>query len=198
MDTDVPRMPSVKNLHAVLDAIQKAAVPDAFGVDFLKDMGFTSSNDRSVIKVLKYLGMLDASGKPQNAYAEFMDNTKEEAKKRGFVETIFGRRLNLPDINAKRVQLRQYAERTAINAPMQGTAADIIKLAMIDVAKWIENESIDAVLVMQVHDELVLEVESSIAPEVGEKVRHIMESITKLSVPLIVDVGIGQSWEEAH
>ena len=76
MDTDVPRMPSVKNLHAVLDAIQKAAVPDAFGVDFLKDMGFTSSNDRSVIKVLKYLGMLDASGKPQNAYAEFMDNTK--------------------------------------------------------------------------------------------------------------------------
>lgn len=76
MDTDVPRMPSVKNLDAVLDAIQKAAVPDAFGVDFLKDMGFTSSNDRSVIKVLKYLGMLDASGKPQNAYAEFMDNTK--------------------------------------------------------------------------------------------------------------------------
>jgi DNA polymerase-1 len=129
---------------------------------------------------------------------EFMDHTKEEAKKRGFVETIFGRRLNLPDINAKRVQLRQYAERTAINAPMQGTAADIIKLAMIDVAKWIENESIDAVLVMQVHDELVLEVESSIAPKVGEKVRHIMESITKLSVPLIVDVGIGQSWEEAH
>jgi DNA polymerase-1 len=129
---------------------------------------------------------------------EFMDHTKEEAKKRGFVETIFGRRLNLPDINAKRVQLRQYAERTAINAPMQGTAADIIKLAMIDVAKWIENESIDAVLVMQVHDELVLEVESSIAPRVGEKVRHIMESITKLSVPLIVDVGIGQSWEEAH
>ena len=96
------------------------------------------------------------------------------------------------------MQLRQYAERTAINAPMQGTAADIIKLAMIDVAKWIENESIDAVLVMQVHDELVLEVESSIAPEVGEKVRHIMESITKLSVPLIVDVGIGQNWEEAH
>ena len=129
---------------------------------------------------------------------EFMDDTKEEAKKRGFVETIFGRRLNLPDINAKRAQLRQYAERTAINAPMQGTAADIIKLAMIAVAKWIENESVDAVLVMQVHDELVLEVESSIAPKVGEKVRHIMESITKLSVPLIVDVGIGESWEEAH
>ena len=129
---------------------------------------------------------------------EFMDHTKEEAKKRGFVETIFGRRLNLPDINAKRAQLRQYAERTAINAPMQGTAADIIKLAMIAVAKWIENESVDAVLVMQVHDELVLEVESSIAPKVGEKVRHIMESITKLSVPLIVDVGIGESWEEAH
>ena len=129
---------------------------------------------------------------------KFMEHTKEEAKKRGFVETIFGRRLNLPDINAKRSQLRQYAERTAINAPMQGTAADIIKLAMIDVAKWIENERVDAVLVMQVHDELVLEVESSVALEVGEKVRQIMESITELSVPLIVDVGIGASWEEAH
>ena len=129
---------------------------------------------------------------------KFMEDTKQEAKKRGFVQTIFGRRLNLPDINAKRSQLRQYAERTAINAPMQGTAADIIKLAMIDVAKWIENETVDAVLVMQVHDELVLEVESSIALEVGEKVKQIMESITELSVPLVVDVGIGRSWEEAH
>ena len=81
---------------------------------------------------------------------------------------------------------------------MQGTAADIIKLAMIDVAKWIENETVDAVLVMQVHDELVLEGESSIALEVGEKVKQIMESITELSVPLVVDVGIGRSWEEAH
>jgi hypothetical protein len=76
MDTDVPRMPSVKNLHPILDAMQKAAVPDAFGVDFLKDMGFTSSNDRSVIKVLKFLGMLDASGKPQASYREFMDHTQ--------------------------------------------------------------------------------------------------------------------------
>ena len=75
MDTDIPRMPSVKNLHAILDAMQKAAEPDAFGVDFLKDMGFTSSNDRSVIKVLKYLGMLDASGKPQTSYREFMNHT---------------------------------------------------------------------------------------------------------------------------
>lgn len=78
MDTDVPRMPSVKNLHAILDAMQKAAVPDAFGVDFLKDMGFTSSNDRSVIKVLKFLGMLDASGKPQSSYKDYMDHTKSK------------------------------------------------------------------------------------------------------------------------
>lgn len=76
MDVDVPRMPSIKNLHKILDAIQKAAVPDAFGVDFLKDMGFTSSNDRSVIKVLKFLGMLDASGRPQSAYRDFMDQTR--------------------------------------------------------------------------------------------------------------------------
>lgn len=78
MDTDVPRMPSVKNLHPILDKIQKAAVPDAFGVDFLKDMGFTSSNDRSVIKVLKFLGMLDASGKPQASYREYMDHTQSK------------------------------------------------------------------------------------------------------------------------
>ncbi len=78
MDTDVPRMPSVKNLHKILDSMQKAAVPDAFGVDFLKDMGFTSSNDRSVIKVLKFLGMLDSSGKPQSSYREFMDHTQSK------------------------------------------------------------------------------------------------------------------------
>lgn len=78
MDTDVPRMPSVKKLHSILDSIQKAAVPDAFGVDFLKDMGCTSSNDRSVIKVLKFLGMLDASGKPQSSYREFMDHTQSK------------------------------------------------------------------------------------------------------------------------
>lgn len=78
MDTDVPRMPSVKNLHPILNSIQKAAVPEAFGVDFLKDMGYTSSNDRSVIKVLKFLGMLDASGKPQTSYREYMDHTKSK------------------------------------------------------------------------------------------------------------------------
>lgn len=78
MDTDVPRMPSVKNLHPILNSIQKAAVPDAFGVDFLKDMGYTSSNDRSVIKLLKFLGMLDASGKPQTSYREYMDHTKSK------------------------------------------------------------------------------------------------------------------------
>ena len=78
MDTDVPRMPSVKNLHLILDSMQKAAVPDAFGVDFLKDMGYTSSNDRSVIKVLKFLGMLDSSGKPQASYREYMDHTKSK------------------------------------------------------------------------------------------------------------------------
>ena len=127
-----------------------------------------------------------------------MDELKEKAKEQEFIETMYGRKVFLPNINHSNFQVRSGAERTAINAPMQGTAADIIKLAMIAVAKWIENESVDAVLVMQVHDELVLEVESSIAPKVGEKVRHIMESITKLSVPLIVDVGIGQSWEEAH
>lgn len=129
---------------------------------------------------------------------KFMENTKKYAKKHGFVETVFGRRLNLPDINAKRAQLRQYSERSAINAPMQGTAADIIKLAMIEVSKWLDSKKIDAHLIMQVHDELVFEVEYTVVPEVVESVRQIMESIGTLSVPLVVDIGIGENWEEAH
>ena len=128
----------------------------------------------------------------------YMDSTRVLAKEQGFVETVFGRRLYLPDINARNGQMRQYAERTAINAPMQGTAADIIKRAMIDVQQWITEESINARIIMQVHDELVLEVKAGEADKIGERLRQIMIGAGTLKVPLEVDVGVGNSWEEAH
>lgn len=128
----------------------------------------------------------------------YMDDTRALAKEQGYVETVFGRRLYLPDINARNGQLRQYAERTAINAPMQGTAADIIKRAMITVDEWLRTSDTPARIIMQVHDELVLEVEAGMADEVGSKVSQLMVSAAELQVPLEVDVGVGNSWEEAH
>lgn len=128
----------------------------------------------------------------------YMDETRAMAKQRGYVETVFGRRLYLPDINARNAQMRNYAERTAINAPMQGTAADIIKRAMIAVDQWLSTESIDARIIMQVHDELVLEVKAGQLESTGEHVRGLMVDAANLKVPLEVDVGIGDSWEEAH
>ncbi len=128
----------------------------------------------------------------------YMDETRALAKEQGYVETVFGRRLYLPDINARNAQMRNYAERTAINAPMQGTAADIIKRAMIDVDDWLRKESIDARIIMQVHDELVLEVKAGELDSVGEQVSSLMIKAATLKVPLEVDVGVGNSWEEAH
>jgi len=128
----------------------------------------------------------------------YMDDTRALAKEQGYVETVFGRRLYLPDINARNAQMRNYAERTAINAPMQGTAADIIKRAMINVDQWLTKDKVDARIIMQVHDELVLEVKAGELESVGEQVQRLMIDAATLKVPLEVDVGIGNSWEEAH
>lgn len=129
---------------------------------------------------------------------DYMDSTREKAREDGYVETVFGRRLYLPDINARNAQMRNYAERIAINAPMQGTAADIIKRAMLTVNDWLESESVPARVIMQVHDELVLEVQSGELDTVGESIKSLMVDAASLSVPLEVDVGVGNSWEEAH
>ncbi len=129
---------------------------------------------------------------------QFMDNTREQARRDGFVETVCGRRLYLPDIRSSNRQLQQYSERSAINAPMQGTAADIIKLAMISVDAWCERERPPARLIMQVHDELVLEVRADAVPEVTAAVRQRMVEALKLKVPLKVDTGVGANWDEAH
>jgi DNA polymerase-1 len=127
-----------------------------------------------------------------------MDNTRILAKEQGYVETVYGRRLYLPEINARNGQRRQYAERTAINAPMQGTAADIIKRAMLLVNTWLEQTQVDAKMVMQVHDELVLEVAEADIDRVKDAVIKEMIAAADLSVALEVEVGIGRNWEEAH
>jgi len=128
----------------------------------------------------------------------FMDRTRETAGKQGYVETVFGRRLYLPEINARNAQRRQYAERSAINAPMQGTAADIIKRAMIKVHGWLHDDDINARMIMQVHDELVFEVADDVVDPVSSKVTEIMCAAADLAVALKVDVGIGRNWDEAH
>ena len=130
--------------------------------------------------------------------ADYMQRTREQARKQGYVETVFGRRLWLPDINAGGGPRRQAAERAAINAPMQGTAADLIKLAMIAVQAWLDRERSGAKLVLQVHDELVLEVPDGELAHVKTELPRLMAGVAKLSVPLVVDTGSGPNWEQAH
>jgi DNA polymerase-1 len=130
--------------------------------------------------------------------AQYMERTRMEARERGYVETVFGRRLWLPDIASKNMQRRQGAERQAINAPMQGTAADLIKMAMIAVQDWIDREKLQTKLVMQVHDELVFEVPEGELAAVKPNVERLMSHVAKLDVPLLVEAGVGDNWEKAH
>jgi DNA polymerase-1 len=130
--------------------------------------------------------------------AQYMDDIRRLAKEKGYVETLFGRRLYLPEINSRNGMRRQAAERTAINAPMQGTAADIIKKAMIDVDTWIRAEATDLRMIMQVHDELVFEVPEAKLDAYSLKISELMSSAAKLSVPLLVESGQGDNWEQAH
>ena len=130
--------------------------------------------------------------------ADYMQRTREMARANGYVETVFGRRLWLPDINAGGGPRRAAAERAAINAPMQGTAADLIKLAMIEVQRWLYRERLATRLVLQVHDELVLEVPDAEMDRVKRELPGLMSGVAALSVPLVVDVGTGGNWDQAH
>ena len=129
---------------------------------------------------------------------QYMEKTRGIAREQGYVETIFGRRLYLPEINASNAMRRQYAERTAINAPMQGSAADIIKLAMIKTDQWLVQSGIDIKMIMQVHDELVFELSNDVLETAKSSIRECMENAVELDVPLLVDVGVGNNWDEAH
>ena len=128
----------------------------------------------------------------------YMDDTRSTAREEGYVETVYGRRLYLPDIRSSNHVRRQYAERTAINAPMQGTAADIIKMAMLIIDDWLQEEAPEVRMIMQVHDELVFEAPHQLQDQVAKKVTDAMSGVAELSVPLIVDIGAGDTWEATH
>jgi DNA polymerase-1 len=159
----------------------------AFGLAKQLNIGRLEAQDYIDVYFARYPGVKD-----------YMDKTREQAREKGYVETVFGRRLYLPEINARNGQRRQYAERTAINAPMQGTAADIIKRAMISVDSALASSKVDARVVMQVHDELVVEVRETGVEAVSDLLRIEMEQAAELKIPLVVDIGIGDNWDEAH
>jgi DNA polymerase-1 len=196
--------------------IHRATAAEVFGVA----LGDVSSEQRRYAKVINFgliYGMsayglasqLNIENSAAKQYIDlyfarypgvkrYMDDTREQAKRLGYVETWFGRRLWLPEINGANGMRRQAAERAAINAPMQGTAADLIKLAMVKVQDWLEQEKLQTKLIMQVHDELVLEVPQAELQVVKEKVRELMCNVAELKVPLEVGMGEGMNWDEAH
>ena len=196
--------------------VHQATAAEVFGVPLEK----VTKDERRTAKVINFglIYGMSAFGLAQNlglerataqAYIEsyftrypgvkkFMDETREKARSLGYVETVFGRRLRLPEIQSGSPARRQAAERAAINAPMQGTAADLIKLAMIAVQKWLDEKKLKSLLIMQVHDELVLEVPESELALVKDKIRDLMQDVAKLDVALIVDVGVGDNWDQAH
>jgi DNA polymerase-1 len=154
-----------------------------------QQLGLSRSQAQSYIDLYfaRYPGVLN-----------YMNRIREQAREQGYVETLFGRRLYLPEINARNAARRQYAERTAINAPMQGTAADIIKRAMIAADRWLYKDKPAAKMIMQVHDELVFEIAEDQLDDCAANIRTIMCAAADLGVPLIVDIGIGSNWDEAH
>jgi DNA polymerase I len=196
--------------------IHRATASEIFGVE----KGLVDNEQRRYAKVINFglIYGMSAFGLAQNlniertaaaSYIEryfarypgvkaYMENTRAEAKQKGYVETYFGRRLWVPEINSPNVQRRNGAERAAINAPMQGTAADLIKLAMIAAQNWLVSEHLQSKLIMQVHDELVLEVPDTELEKVKQKLPELMQNVATLTVPLLAEVGVGSNWESAH
>ncbi len=196
--------------------VHKATAAEVFGVELAE----VTTEQRRSAKAINFgliYGMsafglakqIDVDRKQAQAYIDryfarypgvlaYMERTREQASEQGYVETLFGRRLYLPEINAKNPAMRKGAERTAINAPMQGTAADIIKRAMIKVDQWLAESKLDARVIMQVHDELVLEVNEDQIEAVSQGLQERMGQAAELDVPLLVEVGVGNNWDEAH
>jgi DNA polymerase-1 len=196
--------------------IHRATASEVFGVP----LGEVTSEQRRYAKVINFgliygmsaFGLAASLGIERDAaksyidryfmrypgVAKYMESTRALAKRQGYVETVFGRRLWLPEINSPNGPRRGGAERAAINAPMQGTAADLIKLAMIAVDRWIRDESLSSKLVMQVHDELVLEVPAAELDLVRERLPALMAGVAQMRVPLLVELGVGDNWDQAH
>jgi DNA polymerase-1 len=208
--------PSLMRSFAEGEDVHRATAAEIFGVTPIE----VSNDQRRIAKVINFgliygmsaFGLASNIGISRDAaklyidryflrypgVANYMEETRTKAKRDGFVETVFGRRLWLPEINGGSGPRRQGAERAAINAPMQGTAADLIKLSMIAVQDWLEASKSQTRMIMQVHDELVLEVPEAELPEVRKRLPELMCGVAKLKVPLVAEVGVGNNWEEAH
>jgi DNA polymerase-1 len=207
---------SLRRAFAEGEDIHRATAAEVFGVP-LSEVG---ADQRRVAKVINFglIYGMSSFGVAQNLSIDrgtaqiyvdryfarfpgakrFMDETRQRARETGYVETVFGRRLWLPELRSGAPVRRQAAERAAINAPMQGTAADLIKLAMISVQNWLDEARLKTMLIMQVHDELVLEVPEAELELVKGKLKELMQSVATLEVPLVVDVGVGDNWDKAH
>jgi DNA polymerase I len=207
---------SLRRAFSEGEDIHRATAAEVFGLPLEK----VGANERRIAKVINFglIYGMSSFGVAQNlgidrgtaqTYIEryfarypgakrYMDETRQRARELGYVETVFGRRLWLPELRSGAPVRRQAAERAAINAPMQGTAADLIKLAMIAVQHWLDDSRAGAKLIMQVHDELVLEVPDDEIDLTREKVRELMQSVTTLEVPLVAEVGVGANWDQAH
>ena len=199
-NVDVHSATASMMFNVPLDEVTKDHRRNAKAINFgliygMSAFGLAKQIDVSRTEAKAYI---DAYFENYPSVLSYMDNTKEIAKAQGYVETVMGRRLYLPQINAKNKMLQQHALRTAINAPMQGSSADIIKKAMLDVYQWIGDDNPDIKMIMQVHDELVFEVKASKADEFAHKIQTLMSDTYPLDIPLVVDVGIGDSWQQAH
>jgi DNA polymerase-1 len=199
-DQDVHRATAAEVFEVAIDAVTTDQRRSAKAINFGLMYGMSAFGLAKQLGISRHEAQqyVDLYFDRYPGVRKFMDDIREQAHIDGYVETVFGRRLYLPEINARNGQRRQYAERSAINAPMQGTAADIIKKAMIDVDAWLTTTAIDARMIMQVHDELVFEVRKKEVENVTSKVTELMCNAATLSVPLKVDVGTGDNWDEAH
>jgi DNA polymerase-1 len=198
-DLDVHRATAAEVWEVPLDAVTNDMRRDAKAINFgliygMSAFGLTRQLGIDRKAAQEYIDKYFTRYPNVKAY---MDNTRETAKEKGYVETLWGRRLYLPDINARQIPRQRAAERTAINAPLQGSAADIIKLAMLKIDDWLRSEKIPARMIMQVHDELVFEVEESAVTLVSQAVQQKMAEVAQLKVPLLVSVGVGDNWDTA-
>ena len=184
---------------AMVEPRTEPAPPGAPATRFVLVRPSHAGNVGAVARAMRVMGFDDlVLVEPRDPEVLERDETRARARDAGYVETVFGRRLYLPEINARNMQRRQAAERAAINAPMQGTAADIIKRAMIAVDGWLANADLDAVMIMQVHDELVFEAAEADLEALLAGVRGHMQGAADLDVALLVDCGTGSNWDEAH
>jgi DNA polymerase-1 len=199
-NADVHRHTAAEVFGVALDAVSADQRRSAKAINFGLIYGMSAFGLAKQLGVDRTLAQryIDTYFERYPGVKAFMDQSRETARQKGYVETLMGRRLYVPDIRSRNGQNRQYAERTAINAPMQGTAADIIKAAMIAVDNWIEFSEVPVRIIMQVHDELVFEVAEDFIDEARDTICSLMAGAAELSVPLLVDVGVGDNWDEAH